>query len=557
MAKIYDDWQRLVEAVMRREQLRQMAAEHEQTDSSSSSSSDNEETTSTSGSTRFSLDEAAGKKIYIVRAKQLLILMRRDSYWEWTTHDDSRFSEVAVLHYGRCLDIRARIQTQELSESSVYSAYLVFKLTRWSKGLESAKAVVNIFSEESDRHAEERAHVVHLQQGKDIQRGQFAVRRMDGWMEVEIGNFYIDGHDEAVEARILERTSWKMGLIVEGVEFRPLYGGTRIVCQQRFQLPITNLIALRDNDHEGTSRSSDLVAISDNGDADTDNPGGHAVAVMEEIKETKIEEIDVSLLQEFVPLPSLPGPEPITPSVLSHSQSKQKKLKTITVENGLGSHSDDIICSEAGKFCPDWNLRNGSSLQDDGIGVEMMSKSLLPKDEPSLASLSRDQLFSKGYDCLSEVVYYFHGMKNTIEHKERESDDLKQKLLKYEVEAQLALAAKDSELDELKKMVKLLQNDIEKAQNYAQEEVRKAAYKIKEVEENLEKVEARAAKAVENYKNSEELKVDKHKFASKAFAIGFEFCKKQVLEMEPGLDISGLDVKRLEASSSLSSTRTQ
>lgn len=149
---------------------------------------------------------------------------------------------MAVLHYGRCLDVRGRIKTRLLSAHTFYAAYLVFKLTEWSKGLQNAEAVVNFFDEEADRDAQERTHSVYLQHNRAAPWGSFAARRVDGWMEVQIGSFYVDGQDKAVEARILDYSSWKAGLIVEGIEFRPLASeSAQFSSQWGYQLvPVVN-----------------------------------------------------------------------------------------------------------------------------------------------------------------------------------------------------------------------------------------------------------------------------------------------------------------------------
>ncbi|KAG8369691.1 hypothetical protein BUALT_Bualt14G0040300 [Buddleja alternifolia] len=348
--------------------------------------SDFEEIISTLQTQGFYVDDGT-EKHYMLGAKELLIWMRRTSqYWDWTADAGSRV--------------------------------------------------------ESDRDAQKSAQIVQLQPGRNP-RGPIAMRRIDGWLEIEIGKFYVDVHDEAVEAQILELTSWKMGLTVEGIEFRPLYSEAKFAFPQPLKLQLGSLNETddsNDDNHQTKSRSSDL------------------------------EKSTIFVNGASPPLP---------PS----AQLKQK---------------------------------NNNSLQDDGVGEEMMAKLLLPADEPLLASLTRDELFSSGYDCLSKVVYFFDGMKRMIELKDRESDDLKQKLLKNEVEAQLALAAKDCELEELKKIVNVLKSDIEKVQDNAREEVRKADEKVKKAEREVENAEARAASAIENYKSSHDLKVDKHKFASKA-----------------------------------------
>ncbi|KAK4482540.1 hypothetical protein RD792_009710 [Penstemon davidsonii] len=471
MSKNYDNWERLVTAVVLIEQLREMAMNDSMDSTYSSNISfgssfdfdysfrsneslyyDNQELSFPNlpaavesdamneeeevPSQSFVVGERNGKICYMSGVRELLILMRRTSqYWDWSTHPDSRFSEVAVLHYGRYLDIRGRMKTQKLSPSTLYAAYLVFKLTSWSKGLESVNAVVNFFNEESDRDAEERARNVYLQPG-NRKCGSLAVRRVDGWMELEIGNFYTDvGHDKAVEARVLERTSWKTGLIVEGIEFRPLSSESPLVHEQRFQL---------------------------------------VVAKLSDDEETEESEINISLLQEFAPLPDPKIEDSQTPTTSDEgigSYSDVSQLDLVidqritdhepTFESTLESH--DTTYSSADRFCPDWNLKKNSSLKDKGVGVEMMAKLLLPRDESLLAALTRDELFSGGYDSLSELVYFFHGMKRMVEVKDVEANDLKQKLLKSEVEVQLALSSKDSELEELRKQVEILKFEAMKA----------------------------------------------------------------------------------------------
>nr|GEY04370.1 hypothetical protein [Tanacetum cinerariifolium] len=46
--------------------------------------------------------------------------------------------------------------------------------------------------------------------------------RNDGWMEIELGEFYHDdGNEGDVEMKFQEHRTWKTGLIVEGIELRP------------------------------------------------------------------------------------------------------------------------------------------------------------------------------------------------------------------------------------------------------------------------------------------------------------------------------------------------
>ncbi|PIN17711.1 hypothetical protein CDL12_09621 [Handroanthus impetiginosus] len=182
------------------------------------------------GNLSFFLDQRTGKKCFMLGARELEISWGDNpQHWEWTPHADSRFSEVARLENVCWLDIRGKTRTQMLSPSTTYGAYLVFKLAEGCYGLELANAVVRFVDSEADNDAEERAITVHLQQanarnGARWQTGQVPARRSDGWMEIELGDFYNDeGYDGDVEARLIEikRRHGKSGLIVEGIEFRP------------------------------------------------------------------------------------------------------------------------------------------------------------------------------------------------------------------------------------------------------------------------------------------------------------------------------------------------
>nr|GMD70113.1 F-box protein PP2-B10-like [Ipomoea batatas] len=185
------------------------------------------------GKLSFSLDKRSGKKCFMIAAKELNISWGNNrSYWVLKSHPDSRFSSVASLRSICRLDIRGKIAAQTLSETTNYAAYLVFRLPDNPYGSEPANAVVRFASRESVEEAEMRANRVILCGAQFHRRGftrefggQLCRERGDGWMEVEMGSFFVDGGDEdgEVEARLIETLdlNWKSGLIVEGIEFRP------------------------------------------------------------------------------------------------------------------------------------------------------------------------------------------------------------------------------------------------------------------------------------------------------------------------------------------------
>ncbi|KAL2551088.1 F-box domain-containing protein [Forsythia ovata] len=77
------------------------------------------------------------------------------------------------------------------------------KLKHQSMGLGSANGIVKFVKYDEDVDAEKRATIVYLPPNKDG-NGQTAVRRLHGWMEIELGKFYYDLRDNGpVEARLL------------------------------------------------------------------------------------------------------------------------------------------------------------------------------------------------------------------------------------------------------------------------------------------------------------------------------------------------------------------
>ncbi|XP_055811989.1 F-box protein PP2-B10-like isoform X2 [Solanum dulcamara] len=181
------------------------------------------------GKLSFWLDKTNGKKCCLLSSRQLTISFSDTQlFWEYTSDADSRFPEVAFLNNVDLLDIRGKIGTRELSSRANYAAYLVFKVSEKYHGLESSNAMVRFVNQESEDEAEERATTVILAaRAPRNLKGRLPEKRNDGWLEVEIGKFYNgeSGDDNgAVEARLLDSRPFhaKCGLIIEGIEFRPI-----------------------------------------------------------------------------------------------------------------------------------------------------------------------------------------------------------------------------------------------------------------------------------------------------------------------------------------------
>ncbi|KAL3620055.1 hypothetical protein CASFOL_034967 [Castilleja foliolosa] len=167
------------------------------------------------GKMSFCLDKRNGKKCFMVRARELLISWK--GCWDYTSHAKSRFSEVAKLRSIGWIHIQGKIRTRMLSKKTTYAAYLVFWLERMD-GLRSSNTVVRFVNDKSENdmlneHFESR------------ETGKIARSRRDGWMEIEMGKFYCEsGDDGEVEVWLVEVNNpySKSGLVVEGIEFRPV-----------------------------------------------------------------------------------------------------------------------------------------------------------------------------------------------------------------------------------------------------------------------------------------------------------------------------------------------
>ncbi|KAK4406090.1 F-box protein PP2-B5 [Sesamum angolense] len=167
-----------------------------------------------SASLSFFLDPGTGKNCFTLGVEKLVFLPER---WEMKSHPKSRFAEVAVPRYSWGLDVRGRINTRMLSPETLYEAYLVFELADKGTKMEYfARARVRNFFRgrelDIDRPGRQEKMVsFQPSRGRD-----------DGWMEIQLGCFYVDhGLKGEVEARLLD-INYRMDIVVEGIEFRPM-----------------------------------------------------------------------------------------------------------------------------------------------------------------------------------------------------------------------------------------------------------------------------------------------------------------------------------------------
>ncbi|PAN08870.1 hypothetical protein PAHAL_1G441500 [Panicum hallii] len=170
------------------------------------------------------LDRQTGAKCYMLSARALNIAWsRKPQHWRWIIHcTDRSFSQAAELLSVCWFEIRGKIDSEMLSLNSTYAAFLVFKLDDESahrRDFPVLKASVSIGGCKSTRQVS-----LHGSDGDEDGLPSHPQQRADGWMELELGEFYNkQGNDGEVCIRLSETAELnnKKGLIVYGMEIRP------------------------------------------------------------------------------------------------------------------------------------------------------------------------------------------------------------------------------------------------------------------------------------------------------------------------------------------------
>ncbi|KAL4596018.1 hypothetical protein ACB092_12G133700 [Castanea dentata] len=169
----------------------------------------------------FFLDKSSGKKCYLLSARELSIVWgNTPTYWRWISLPEaeaeaSRFPEVAELNYVWFFDISCKMSTSILSPETHYATYLVYKLRNTASGFGGRPFRASV---ETIGGGEVHEQTVHL--------GLFVMRN-DGWLEIELGQFFNEGgEDDELQVKLMELSNFhqKTGLIVEGIEIRPTRG---------------------------------------------------------------------------------------------------------------------------------------------------------------------------------------------------------------------------------------------------------------------------------------------------------------------------------------------
>lgn len=122
------------------------------------------------------------------------------------------------------LDISYTLDMEKLSPHTNYASYLVYKFTEENSGFEfpPGNSCAGITGEEN---VISKTYLVPEEDQEGSEKAdQYPMMRSDGWMEVELGECFIDEMETFGEIEMWFKEtsdSWKSGLIVQGIEVRP------------------------------------------------------------------------------------------------------------------------------------------------------------------------------------------------------------------------------------------------------------------------------------------------------------------------------------------------
>ncbi|XP_030544853.1 F-box protein PP2-B15-like [Rhodamnia argentea] len=187
-----------------------------------------------SGRKSFKLERSSGKTSHVLSARELSIAWGDEPmYWSWKFVPDSRFREVAELRATDWLEIEGRMSTAMLSPNTLYEAHLIMKISHRAYGLDAMPCQASIQLKNQVVSTSAAILQRNHQASRDKQRPgtegaeKVPMEREDGWMEVELGEFFnggvgVDPH-EVVKMSFKEVKGYQLkgGLVIEGIEVRP------------------------------------------------------------------------------------------------------------------------------------------------------------------------------------------------------------------------------------------------------------------------------------------------------------------------------------------------
>ncbi|KAJ4722949.1 F-box family protein [Melia azedarach] len=118
-------------------------------------------------------------------------------------------------------EVKGRIETKILSPNTTYAAYFVYKLAEVTSRFEKTPVQLSVYFEGTDEP--EKSYSVLLDPAANKNSRQF-LDGAGGWMEIEMGEFFVNGDDGTVVCRFYNIGGLyhrKHGLIIQGIMVRP------------------------------------------------------------------------------------------------------------------------------------------------------------------------------------------------------------------------------------------------------------------------------------------------------------------------------------------------
>ncbi|KAL4556241.1 hypothetical protein LXL04_038885 [Taraxacum kok-saghyz] len=170
----------------------------------------------------FSLNKISGKKCIVLSTRALSISLSEEAnHWTWTTHSASRFSEVIELKSIPSIEIEGSLNTQELSPNTTYGAYLMIQVTDRAFGLDSIASEISVSKDECsvsntaylcpvNERKQQLESLLFTNRRQMMEKlvvegeGRRPIKRDDGWMEIELGEFFVGEKSEDVKMNLME-----------------------------------------------------------------------------------------------------------------------------------------------------------------------------------------------------------------------------------------------------------------------------------------------------------------------------------------------------------------
>ncbi|KAI6684949.1 hypothetical protein NL676_030862 [Syzygium grande] len=180
-----------------------------------------------SGRKSFKLERSSGKISYVLSARELSIAWSDEPmYWNWKSAPDSRKRQSSEQHR-LARDRRPNAHGNAIPEHPLRSLSHHEDLSpRVWAGCDAIPSIDRV-----EKPGSVQKHGIFGTNGAaGGEEGKVPIGRQDGWMEVELGEFFNgggggggDGHGEVVKMSFKEVKGYQLkgGLVIEGIEVRP------------------------------------------------------------------------------------------------------------------------------------------------------------------------------------------------------------------------------------------------------------------------------------------------------------------------------------------------